>query len=110
MTLAASKGVRTTTCHNLRLWVGHRDGGNEVVLKDPSLLAPTAAAYADVPGGHSEGYGDTFKQLFRRFYQSILDDGTLEYPQFSAGLRQMQLLDAAFASHRRRAWVDVAAD
>ena len=93
------------------LWIGHRDGGNEVVLKDPSLLAPAAAAYADLPGGHSEGYDDTFKQLFRRFYQSILDDGmAAEYPQFGAGLRQMRVLDAVLASHRGRAWVDVAAD
>ena len=93
------------------LWVGHRDGGNEVVLKDPSLLAPSAAAYADLPGGHSEGYDDTFKQLFRRFYQSILDHGSAaEYPQFAAGLRQMRVLDAVLASHRGRAWIDVAAD
>ena len=28
---------------------------------------------ADLPGGHSEGYDDTFKQVFRRFYQSIGD-------------------------------------
>ena len=93
------------------LWIGHRNGGNEVVLKDPSLLAPAAAAYADLPGGHSEGYDDTFKQLFRRFYQSIPEDGVAaEYPQFAAGLRQMRVLDAVLASHRGRAWVDVAAD
>ena len=93
------------------LWVGHRDGGNEVVLKDPSLLAPSAATYADLPGGHSEGYDDTFKQLFRRFYQSILDEGMeVEYPPFAAGLRQMRVLDAVLASHRGRAWIDVAAD
>ncbi len=93
------------------LWIGHRDGRNEVVIKDPALLAPGAAAYADLPGGHTEGYADTFKQLFRRFYQSILDSHAApEYPQFTDGLRQMRLLDAALASHQRRGWVDVAAD
>jgi predicted dehydrogenase len=93
------------------LWIGHRDGPNEVVIKDPALLTPGAAAYADLPGGHSEGYTDTFKQLFRRFYQSILDSHAApEYPQFADGLRQMRLLDAALASHRCRGWVDVAAD
>jgi len=93
------------------LWIGHRDGANEIVIKYPSLLAPAAAAYADLPGGHSEGYDDTFKQLFRRFYQSIREDGiAAEYPQFAAGLRQMRVLDAVLASHRGRAWVDVAAD
>jgi predicted dehydrogenase len=27
--------------------------------------SPTARGYADLPGGHSEGYDDTFKQIFR---------------------------------------------
>jgi predicted dehydrogenase len=53
------------------LWIGHRDAGNEIVVKDPSLLKPAARSYADLPGGHSEGYDDTFKQVFRRFYASI---------------------------------------
>ena len=69
---------------------------------------PLAASFADLPGGHSEGYDDTFKQLFRRFYQSVLDPASpIEYPQFADGLRQMRLLDAVHASHERRGWVDV---
>jgi predicted dehydrogenase len=93
------------------LWIGRRDGRNEVVIKDPALLSPGAAAYADLPGGHSEGYADTFKQLFRRFYQSVLDSHAApEYPQFADGLRQMRLLDSALASHQRRGWIDVALD
>ena len=53
------------------LWVGHRDAGNQIFVKDPSLLKPEASKFADLPGGHSEGYDDTFKQVFRRFYASI---------------------------------------
>jgi len=93
------------------LWLGRRDGPSELLLKDPSLLMPGAATYADLPGGHSEGYADTFKQLFRRFYGSILDPSAApEYPQFIDGLRQMQLLEAALISHKRRGWVQVDAD
>jgi predicted dehydrogenase len=91
------------------LWVGHRDTGNEIFIKDPSLLKPAARSYADLPGGHSEGYDDTFKQIFRRFYASIRTDGTPEYPQFVDGLRQLTILDAVLRSHRTRAWVDVPA-
>jgi len=55
-----------------------------------------------------EGYADTFKQLFRRFYQSIEDPSAApEYPQFTDGLRQLNILDAELASHQRRAWVNV---
>jgi predicted dehydrogenase len=89
------------------LWLGHRDVGNEIFVKDPSLLKPGARGYADLPGGHSEGYDDTFKQVFRRFYGSISAPGAAEYPQFTDGLRQLTILNAALESHRRRGWMDV---
>jgi len=92
------------------LWVGHRDVGNEVFIKDPSLLKPGARSYADLPGGHSEGYDDTFKQVFRRFYASIATPGAApEYPQFVDGLRQLTILDAALESNRTRSWIEVPA-
>jgi predicted dehydrogenase len=89
------------------LWQGHRDVGNEIFVKDPSLLKPGARSYADLPGGHSEGYDDTFKQVFRRFYASIAKADVPEYPQFVDGLRQMKILNAVLESNRKRGWVDV---
>jgi predicted dehydrogenase len=90
------------------LWVGHRDAGNQVFVKDPSLLKAEARGYADLPGGHSEGYDDTFKQVFRRFYASIRgSDQAPEYPQFGDGLRQLNILNAELESNRKRGWVDV---
>jgi predicted dehydrogenase len=90
------------------LWIGNRNTNNQIIVKDPSLLKPGARSYADLPGGHSEGYDDTFKQVFRRFYQSIEDPAAApEYPQFTDGLRQLHILEAELASHRRHAWVEV---
>lgn len=90
------------------LWIGKRDGANQLLLKDPSLMHPQARPYADLPGGHSEGYDDTFKQLFRRFYRSIADlDAPAEYPRFVDGLRQMVLLTAELESHRKHGWIDI---
>jgi predicted dehydrogenase len=90
------------------LWIGHRNEPNQIILKDPSLLHAKARAYADLPGGHSEGYDDTFKQIFRRFYGSILDPAAkAEYPQFADGLRQLTILEAELASSGNRAWVEV---
>jgi predicted dehydrogenase len=95
------------------LWVGHRNRGNEVFIKDPSLLKPAARGFADLPGGHSEGYDDTFKQIFRRFYASLggsaETSGAPEYPQFTDGLRQLRILNAELESNRTRGWVDVPA-
>ncbi len=90
-----------------QLWIGRRDGNNEVVVKDPSLLHPEARPYADLPGGHAEGYGDTFKQLFRRFYAAVADSsGPADIPTFEAGLRQLQLVDAVLESSAKKSWVN----
>jgi predicted dehydrogenase len=92
------------------LWLGHRDAPNQVLLKDPSLMIEAARGFADYPGGHAEGYPDTHKQLFRRFYASISDPSlTPDYPLLADGLRQMKILEAELASHKARAWVDVSA-
>ena len=89
------------------LWQGHRDVANQISVKDPSLLKPAARSYADLPGGHSEGYDDTFKQVFRRFYASVREAGAAEYPQFVDGLRQMTILNAVLESNHKRSWMDV---
>src|SRR5438876_12345010 len=106
-------GTRSSVAWNQErpdeLWAGHRDDGNQIFVKDPSLLKPAARTYADLPGGHSEGYNDTFKQVFRRFYASIGTGGVSEYPQFLDGLRQLTILNAALQSHKARQWVDVPA-
>jgi predicted dehydrogenase len=90
------------------LWIGQRNSNNQMIVKDPSLIKEKARPYADLPGGHVEGYNDTFKQVFRRFYQAISTPGSApEYPEFADGLRQLKLLDAELASHKSRQWTEV---
>jgi predicted dehydrogenase len=90
------------------LWLGHRNHPNQLLLKDPSLLTEKARAFADYPGGHAEGYPDTHKQLFRRFYAAIADPSlTPDYPQMADGLRQLKILEAELASNKAHAWMDV---
>jgi len=90
------------------LWIGQRNTPNGLLLKDPSLLDPKAAAYADLPGGHSEGYDDTHKQVFKRFYAKVADaSAPVEYPTFEDGLRGMVLLEKTLESAQKRAWVTV---
>ena len=92
------------------LWIGKRDSANESLLRDPVLLGDTARPLAQYPGGHNEGFPDTFKQLFRTFYDYIaLADFTrpAPFPTFAEGHREILLCDAILASHRQRAWVDI---
>jgi predicted dehydrogenase len=90
------------------LWIGQRNANNQILLKDPSLLAEKARSYADLPGGHGEGYDDAHKQVFRRFYEKVADPSApIEYPTFADGLQMMQLLAKVLESSQKRAWVDV---
>lgn len=90
------------------LWLGQRNSPNRLMMKDPSLMLEAARATAELPGGHSEGYDDTFKQVFRRFYKKVADAGaTVEYPEFADGLRQLHILDKVLESSAGRKWVTV---
>jgi predicted dehydrogenase len=91
------------------LWIGYRNEPNRIVLKDPALLYPKAASYADLPGGHSEGYDDCHKMLFRRFWARVADPSQpIEYPTFADGVRGMELLEKVIESNKKRGWVKTA--
>jgi len=92
------------------LWIGRRDRPNEVLVKDPSLLSDVARSYASYPGGHNEGYPDTFKQCFRAFYDFIRAGDLAApppFPTFADGYEEIRLCDAILESHRREAWVSL---
>jgi len=90
-----------------QLWIGHRNEPNELIIKDPSLLRGPAAGFAALPGGNSEGYDDTHKQVFKRFYARVANSRTrVDFPTFEDGLRGMELLEQIMESHKSRSWVD----
>ncbi len=93
------------------LWLGERDRANSVLLRDPALLSGRARAFAQYPGGHNEGFPDTFKQLFRDFYNHLAHRDPARaptYPTFLDGHREMMLCEAILRSHREGRWVEVA--
>ena len=53
------------------LWIGHRNEPNELLYKDPGLMSESVRPYIGYPGGHNEGYPDSFKMLFKAFYDYI---------------------------------------
>jgi predicted dehydrogenase len=92
------------------LWIGHRSAPNQILMKDPSLLTPAARATASYPGGHTEGFPDTFKQLFNKIYRYIVaGDFSLppDFPTFADGHYEMQLCEAIEQSAKEKAWVKV---
>jgi predicted dehydrogenase len=92
------------------LWAGWRDRPNELLLRDPALLHDSARRIASYPGGHNEGYPDTFKQLFRTVYDYI-EAGDFSaprpFPTFADAHREVALCEAILQSHREGRWVAV---
>jgi predicted dehydrogenase len=92
------------------LWVGRRREPNSEIIKDPAIMSPEARGYAAYPGGHAEGYPDTFVQLFKDFYHYI-EAGDLSrprpFPTLETGHTEMQLCEAIAQSSHERRWVAV---
>ena len=94
-----------------RLWIGHRDKANEILIESPSLLGPESAQYAAVPGGHPLGYFDAEFNLFNDFYNAVKNGETEEMkrwrPTFETGAEEMNILESIVKSNKLRRWVGV---
>jgi predicted dehydrogenase len=92
------------------LWIGHRGRPNEVVEKDPALLTPEGAAAAAFPGGHVEGYADTFRALFTAVYADIAAGAPSAQPYyatFADGHDIVAVCDAIATSAHQGAWTSI---
>jgi predicted dehydrogenase len=90
------------------LWLGNRDTINGLLIKDPSLMSDEGRQLVSFPGGHNEGFPDTFKQLFLKIYQKIAGlTENVEYPTFEAGLREIKLCEKIIESNEKSAWVKI---
>ena len=93
-----------------QLWIGHRERPNEILLKNPALMGPAGRAAAALPGGHVEGFADTFAAHFRAVYADIVVGRPAArpgYPTFADGHDEMLVNDAVAESARLGRWVDV---
>jgi len=92
------------------LWLGNRERPNEILLRNPALMNPAGVAAASLPGGHVEGFADTFKALYRAVYADVAAGGPAErpiYPTFADGHDEMLVNDAIATSAREGRWVEV---
>ncbi|OGS21430.1 MAG: dehydrogenase [Elusimicrobia bacterium RIFOXYA2_FULL_40_6] len=95
-----------------KLWIGHRETANELLIRDASLLNKDAKRFAHYPGGHPEGYPDCIKNLFNEVYQFILtgkdpkkDEKT--FPTFKDGHRAVAICEAILESNKAEKWTAV---
>jgi predicted dehydrogenase len=94
-----------------QLWIGHRDRPNEMLLRNPALMNAAGNAAARLPGGHVEGFADTFGAVFTAVYDDVIAGAPSpdrRYASFLDGHEEMLVGDAVLESSRTDRWVNVA--
>jgi predicted dehydrogenase len=92
------------------LWLGHRGRPNEILQRDPALMGEAGRSAAALPGGHVEGFGDTFGALFRAIYADVVAGRPSErppYATFADGHDELLVGDAVAESAHQGRWVEV---
>jgi predicted dehydrogenase len=95
-----------------KLWLGHRDKPNEILLADPALFTAEARSAIHYPGGHNEGWPDALKNMMYNYYSFIRDGkdplkDKANFATFEDGHISMCITDAILDSHEQQTWVKV---
>jgi predicted dehydrogenase len=86
------------------LHYGRRDAANATAMRGCAEFGE-AAGYTDYPGGHVEGFPDTFKMLYRSIYQSIASGGRGLHASAADGHEEVRLCEAILQSNQQRRWI-----
>jgi len=109
--IAGSKGaIEFNSEQPNSIWVGYRERENGILMKDPSLNGELARRATDFPGGHAEGFPDTFKMGFRSFYDAIATGERCArgaFASFQDGHREVALCEAVVKSRAEGRWISV---
>lgn len=90
--------------------IGNRPEPNQIIMKDPSLMMDAARWTASYPGGHTEGFPDTFKQLQTAVYRYLAAgdfNAKPDFPTFRDGHNTILIDEAILKSAKENRWVEV---
>jgi predicted dehydrogenase len=96
-----------------QLWIGHREDANQILIRNPALMGALGRSAAALPGGHVEGFADTFRAMFRAVYADVAAGTPSErptYPTFADGHDEMLVGDAVARSAAESRWTPVERD
>lgn len=94
------------------LWIGNRSTYNSYFIKDANIMNKNSKKYAHYSVGLTEGYPDTWKNIFMNIYQDILRSNRnnkkiQDYPTFEDGYRIQILIDSILESIQKNKWIDI---
>jgi predicted dehydrogenase len=79
----------------------------EAIPRDFDTLAPEAARYVTLPGGHPQGYQDCFDAFVAESYAAFAGEVAAGLPQVEDGARAVRITAAVLESARCGEWVEV---
>ena len=82
-------------------FVERRLGQKLIRERDPDRLPGPDKWTASVPAGHPEGYLDAFRNVIAEAWRAMRE-GNRDFPTFAAGLRGIEIVEAAIASAASR--------
>lgn len=93
-----------------RLWVGHRDRGNEEIYAADKYVTEKAKKFATLPNGHPVGWHDALTNSIKSFYNAVReghygDEQT--FATFSDANHILKIVEACFISDQLGKWVTV---
>lgn len=92
------------------LFIGHRDGPNQTLMRDFTLMNAAGTAAATLPPGHVEGFADSFFAFFRAVYADVAAGqrrAKSTWATFDDGHYEMVFCDAVLKSAQESRWVDL---
>ncbi|WP_372571598.1 Gfo/Idh/MocA family protein [Ruegeria jejuensis] len=92
------------------LFLGHRDGPNQTLMRDFTLMNEAGVAAATLPPGHVEGFADSFFNFFRAVYSDVVRGGRQPgstWATLEDGHYEMLFCDAVLRSSQEQRWVDL---
>jgi len=104
-------GSKKSACWNSEepntIQYGSRDGANELSLRGSPGFMEDVAGFSDYPGGHAEGFPDTFKMNMRAIYTAISTGkkGAIPFATVEDGHHEVKVCDAILKSSKTRKWV-----
>lgn len=93
-----------------RLWVGHRDEGNQEIYADAKYVSDSVKQFATLPNGHPVGWHDALTNSIRSFYTAIkenTDANDSTFATFADGLYVMKVINACLESNKTNKWINI---
>ena len=95
---------------NDRLWIGHRDEDNRLVIRNPNNISDEARKYTSLAMGHPEGWNDAFKGNIYSFYDYIVKGGFNAKPDFATleeAAEIVRLTETIVKSSKEKRWIKI---